>query len=120
MEKQEIKNKELLLLTEAFYLSAWINMNTSMCVFLDMSGHIDHIQIRIRESKQNYQKELAETEFTYGTEEQELHGYNFRKYSTSQLEKISEKVEILRTIARDRLISTEYMKPITEIVRYEF
>ena len=53
------ENKKIQLITEVITKSVILNDKTDTCVFIDYSGHIDRLKIRITESKENYNNEIA-------------------------------------------------------------
>lgn len=57
------KKERAKLMAKLAYLSYVVNAETEYCVFLDYSGHVDHISIRICASKESYGNELASAEY---------------------------------------------------------
>lgn len=50
----ESKNVYLESLTQIFEIGMRINLETDMCCFIDVSGHVDHFEIKIAKSKENH------------------------------------------------------------------
>jgi len=51
------------LYTECALLAALINNKTTYCVFFSYSGHVFNVSMSIRASKENYSKDIADSEF---------------------------------------------------------
>lgn len=51
-----------MLVGEIQALSYMVNAFTNYCVFVNFSGHVNSIQVRIAESKENYHENLANTD----------------------------------------------------------
>jgi hypothetical protein len=100
MEKQK-------LVAEILQLAMAVNFQTDYCVFVDFSGHVSELTIRIVESKENY-KERVCTSRTYLD----------RDYTMQRLEAMKTKlIEILET----KQIDTSIMNyQIEEIRHYIF
>lgn len=60
--EDEMDDKYLKLSCEIFVLALLINERTDYCVFLNYAGHVDSIDIRLMESKENYNERIFETE----------------------------------------------------------
>jgi hypothetical protein len=48
---------------EIMILGHLIQTRTDYCVFIRYSGHCDHLEVEVRESKKNWQKKMFEAEF---------------------------------------------------------
>ena len=57
-----MKEDMLKLACEIFALALLVNEETDYCVFVDFSGHVDSIEVRFAESKQNYNKKIFGTD----------------------------------------------------------
>jgi len=58
METERVK-----LIMEIFALAYLVHDQTDYCVFINFSGHVDSFEIDIRESAENYQNKVCETQF---------------------------------------------------------
>lgn len=56
----EERNKLVIRILHLAYL---VHVETSYCVFISFSGHIDSLDISIRASRENWQQRVLETEF---------------------------------------------------------
>lgn len=56
-------NKQSKLIAEIFLLAMRVQSETNYCVFIDYSGHVETMKIRIRRSKKKYHDTVAECEF---------------------------------------------------------
>ena len=50
------------LTAEIMYLSALVNANTELCVFVRYSGHVDVLDVDIAESKENFKSRIFEAD----------------------------------------------------------
>jgi hypothetical protein len=57
-----IETKDQLII-EIMHLAYLVQRNTNYCVFFSFSGHVETFEIRITESRQNWQNKVLETEF---------------------------------------------------------
>ena len=64
-------DKKTKLVIEIMQLAYLIQANGKFCAFINFSGHIDQLEVSIRESRENWQNELLKTEFY--TEYKKLH-----------------------------------------------
>lgn len=61
------------LMAEVILLAMQVEEKTGHAVFVRYSGHVDHLEIDIRESKENYHKEIASSGFyTKGDDERTI------------------------------------------------
>lgn len=51
------------LIIKIMHLAYLVHVKTSYCVFIDFSGHIDTLQLSIRESTERWQNRVLDTEF---------------------------------------------------------
>jgi len=51
------------IITELLHLAYLVHAKTKYCVFLEFYGHVDSLEISIRESKQNWETKVLETKF---------------------------------------------------------
>lgn len=58
-------DKKLELLSQLFEVAARINLETERACFVDMSGHVDKISIRVNNSKTDFLKQLTKHEIYY-------------------------------------------------------
>lgn len=56
-------NEKDRLICEIFQLAYLVNQYTPFCTFVRFSGHVNKAEIEIRQSKENWQSELLESEF---------------------------------------------------------
>jgi len=57
-----IQEKEMLII-QIMQLSYLVQAKTKYCVFINFAGHVDTLQVDIRESKKHWEKEVLKTEF---------------------------------------------------------
>ncbi len=72
MTNQEKINETL---SQLFELAMRINIETEMCAFVDLSGHVGQIKITIRNSKEDYLKQLTRHEMYYYTDYGDDNGF---------------------------------------------
>ncbi|MCP4987739.1 MAG: hypothetical protein GY928_17280 [Colwellia sp.] len=110
------KAERLALMTEIFYLSVMVNQETDKCVFLDYAGHVESITIQIAESKTNYLKEIASTEFYANYYEDPEKPLRF-----IPLGELSAKRDHMKALLKSNGVDFEGMSPVQEIITtYEF
>lgn len=98
-----MENKQRdILRVRAFVYSYLINQYTDYCVFFDYSGHIDSIDIRIRKSKKEYDKDICET-----TIRTKYYEYQNEGRMDAMLEA---KVDVLKSILDTKEIPYELME----------
>lgn len=81
------------LVAEIMYLSALVNANTELCVFVRYSGHVGMLDVDIAESKEKYQSKIFDDEARLND-----------KKGTGGLEKIRQK---LISVLTDHNVSYE-------------
>jgi hypothetical protein len=92
------------LISEIMQLAMAINFQTDYCVFVDFSGHVDELSIRIVESKENYKERVCASST-----------YLNREYTMQRLEDMKIKlIEILET----KEIDTSIMNYRIEEIRH--
>lgn len=52
-------------LAEIMYLGMMINTRTEYCIFINIAGHVDQVEVNIRESKEEYDVEIARCQQYY-------------------------------------------------------
>lgn len=62
MKQKDTSEERELLVLEVMMLAYAVHQRTDYCVFIDFSGHVDSISISIRESINNWEKKVCETE----------------------------------------------------------
>ena len=111
---QEEVNKLVMEIMAAAYA---IQVKTDYAVFIDFSGHVDTLTITIKKSAKEYKDLIAETEFRtvqwpHMDTQREFDGW---------LEDIKDKRDVLKRIAIDSKIDTDYMyKVVHETYSYSF
>ena len=66
-------NEKTRLMAEVMLLAMQVEDKTGHAVFIRYSGHVGHLEIDIRESKEHYQKEIASSGFyTNGDDERTI------------------------------------------------
>lgn len=98
-------NEEHKLIIEIMALAYLIQVETPHAVFIDYHGHVDSLQIKIVESAERYQTELAETEFN-------LDRYN--KYKGDALQHLKYKRNILLAVIDTQEVDTSAMVEVVE------
>lgn len=61
--KEKYKDERIKLILEIMALAYLVNEHTEYCVFINYFGHVDSLDIKIRESKERYNSEVCETAF---------------------------------------------------------
>lgn len=103
------------LIMEIIMLAVLVQENTDYCIFLDYSGHVDSIDVRIRESKKNWQNEVCESRIT--TKFQDY----YHKDRSDHLASLKAKRDILKEILETHEIPTHEMEEHVEhIMNYHF
>jgi len=109
MRTQEEWNK---LVLEIWMLGFAVDRFTPYCVFCDYSGHVESLRIEIRESKENYTKEIVGTEMNINGK------YIYGVEPTDYYEK---KRDILKKILQDHEVDySAFEKVYVEVSHYEF
>lgn len=92
----EQTDKEARLIMKAMNLAYLVQARTSYCVFINYSGHVDSLDISIRESREKYNNELAKSHI-YGWESYYEH---YKKYTTKKDKNasIKAKIDLLKSI----------------------
>lgn len=54
-----IENKKIQTITEVITKAVIVNNTTDVCIFIDYSGHINKLELSIRESKEDFNNILA-------------------------------------------------------------
>jgi hypothetical protein len=93
-------NEQDKLIIEIMQLGYLVQRYTKYCVFIDFSGHIDKLEINIRESKENWRTKVLDTEFY--TEYEKLY-----KHEKDPFAFLKAKRNILARIIREEEIPYE-------------
>lgn len=92
---EQTKTKEQLI-SEILLLAVTTHYHTDRCVFADFSGHVDRLNISVRENKKDYSNTLANSEiylkpYSFLTTDEEIE--KFERDLLEQLQHIKAKLE---------------------------
>lgn len=96
-----------------FLLCNQINRKTDFCVFIDDSGHIESIRIRLSESKMKYNEKQILFECYYSNSGKWAHN---GKDSDERLKRLEDFVSTLEVILKERKIDYSLFIPVYERV----
>ena len=103
------------LIADIFLLGMKAHHNTERCVFVEFRGHIDHLDISVRESRDNYGNELAATDIRlipysfFNLEEREA-------FEQELIEKLEETKNYLTAFAQNGELDTGGFLKITTTI----
>lgn len=100
------------LVAQTALLAVLVNNETDYCAFWEYHGHVSWVQIQLRESKENYQRELMLSEFDNFYEKR----YSFDKEPDYKLADLRKKRAFLEYILE--LNDIPYAKATSEIITY--
>ena len=83
------------LVVRLMHLAYMVHENTDYCVFINFSGHIDRIEISIRESMKNWQTKVLEAEI------QNKFNEIYSETKDAHLAALRAKVAVLEQILKD-------------------
>lgn len=98
------------LILKIMHLAYLVHEMTEFCVFIDFSGHINRLDVRIRESKENWQNEVMEASIT--------ESYMKHEKAGEILPYLTAKAEVLEHILQEQEIPFEELDYEEEYVRY--
>lgn len=114
-----VLEKDRRLVMKLMNLAYLVQCSTEYCVFINYSGHVDSLDISIRESRKNYSNELAKTHI-YGWEQY----YEYYKEYQTKKEKyaaLKAKIDLFKKILTDYEIDYSMCERETEVnYRYSF
>lgn len=102
--------KKQQLILKIMHLAYLVHETTKFCVFIEFSGHVNGLYVRIRESKKNWQVEVLGTEIT--------ESYMKHEKAGEALAYLTAKVEVLEHILREQEIPYEELDYEEEYVRH--
>lgn len=89
----EEDDEKVLLVLEIMALAYAVDRRTDYAVFIDYSGHVEHLDVRIVRSKADWRDELATTEFNVNGKYQ-LDGLGWLKVKRDQMKAILDEGEV--------------------------
>lgn len=111
----EQKKERQRLFVRMLGLAYMIQLETSYCVFIDYSGHVDTLEVDIRESKKNWQQKVASCNI-YTSEKYE----EFQKSGEDPNFWVKEKVRILEEILESGEVDTSGMREEVETICHHY
>ena len=98
---------------EIAYLCLLVNLHTTYCVFFEYSGHVWNTSIRIKKSKQDYQTDVADTEFRVGRDPV--------KYPWGPIDWLTRKRDILKEILETNDVPVDQLeREVIQTYAYSF
>jgi putative sterol carrier protein len=94
------------LVIRAMALAHMVNQYTEYCVFVNYSGHVQSMEIRISQSKQLYSLTVLETEF-----------YTAYKQHSGPDAEIQAKIDVLSKILHEKLVPFDDLEYTESIVK---
>lgn len=111
-EQQQERDK---LIIECMALGYAVNRYTEYCTFVDFSGHVDSISIRICPNKNRFNDEIATSEFNIKGKYQNESGFLMEPNKWLQMKR-----DMLREILETKSVPTEHMEYEVEHIRRHY
>lgn len=108
------KNDDAIL--KLFYLALKIQRHTDKCVFFSIHGHVETMDLKISNSKNNYSYMPVKSDFEIAVKSKE---YKYNSDSEDRLERIFEIIEFYENTLKENNINYDILYPIKEITSYE-
>lgn len=114
MKKEElsISQKVDLGIGKILFLGNQINRKTDACCFIDDSGHVCSLKLRIHKTKKNYNSTPIVYELDYEVSER----YSWKKDSEERLYRINRCVEFLENTLKEKKIDYSIIYAVEEYI----
>lgn len=99
-------NEKTKLVSEIIMLAMKVQDETEHCVFINVSGHVEKIEIQVTASKNDYHNKIAESEFRMG--------------ERASIERLNEAKDTLLSFIEDGVNTDELDYWVEEIKHYTF
>ena len=107
-------DEETRLVIRVLYLAYLVQRLTKFCVFIQFSGHVNQLEIDVRESKEHWQQEALRSEFqaAYDAQRSSL------ELMSIHLADLKSKVDVLERILTEQAIPFDDLESETETIEH--